>query len=120
MANPNIVDVSTILGKTAVQNVANVMTAVVTNSAASNTIIKVNSLHVSNMNSGNNNGNVSAELFRSSNSYSIASEINVPDAATLVLISKDSSIYLEEGDSLRLKANDNDFLQAVCSYEEIS
>jgi hypothetical protein len=38
----------------------------------------------------------------------------------LVLISKDTSIYLEENDSIRLTASTNSALEAVCSYEEIS
>jgi hypothetical protein len=29
-------------------------------------------------------------------------------------------IYLEEGDSLRLTASANSYLEAVCSYEELS
>jgi hypothetical protein len=36
----------------------------------------------------------------------------------LDVISK--SIYLEEGDDLRLTASANSDLEAVCSYEEIS
>jgi hypothetical protein len=41
-------------------------------------------------------------------------------AATLVVISKDTSIYLEENDSLRVTASGTSSLEAVCSYEEIS
>jgi hypothetical protein len=44
--------------------------------------------------------------------------VSIPADATLDVISK--SIYLEEGDELRLIASANSDLEAVCSYEEIS
>jgi hypothetical protein len=37
-----------------------------------------------------------------------------------VVITKDTSIYLEEGDSVRLTASANGDLTGICSYEEIS
>ena len=43
MAAPNIVNVVTITGKTAVQNVTTVATDIVTNSAASGKVYKINS-----------------------------------------------------------------------------
>jgi hypothetical protein len=56
-------------------------------------------------------------LYRSSASisYEIAHTVSVPADATLDVISK--SIYLEEGDELRLTASANSDLEAVCSYE---
>ena len=53
-----------------------------------------------------------------SDQFHIAKTIVVPADATLDVISK--PIYLEEGFSLRLKANAASDLEAVCSYEEIS
>ena len=50
--------------------------------------------------------------------FHVAKTIVVPADATLDVISK--PIYLEEGVSLRLKANAASDLEAVCSYEEIS
>ena len=117
MANPNIVNVTAIYGKTAVQAVTTSATAIVTNSAASNKILKVNALYVSNVD-GTNNAEITVDVFRSSVAYRIASTIVVPADATLDVIS--NPIYLEEGDSLRLTANANSDLEAVCSYEDIS
>ena len=117
MANPNIVAVATINGKTAVANVSTTATAIVTNSAASNKVFKVNALIVSNID-GTNNADVSVDLFRSSYPYYIIRTCSVPADASIDLISK--SIYLEEGDSLRVAASANNDLQVVCSYEEIS
>jgi hypothetical protein len=117
MAAPNIVNVATITGKTAVQAVTNSATAIVTNSGSSGKVFKVNALYVSNVD-GTNNADINVDLYRSSTAYHIAKTVNVPADATLDIISK--PIYLEEGDSLRLTANANSDLEAVCSYEEIS
>ena len=117
MAAPNIVNVSTITGKTAVQAVGTSATAIVTNSAASGKVFKVNALYVSNVD-GTDNAEVNVDIYRSSTAYHIAKTITVPADATLDVVSK--AIYLEEGDALRLTANAASDLEAVCSYEEIS
>ena len=117
MAAPNIVNVATITGKTAVQAVTTSATAIVTNSAASGKVFKVNALYISNVD-GTNNADVNVDIFRSSTAYHVAKTVSVPADATLDIISK--SIYLEEGDTLRLTASANSDLEAVCSYEEIS
>ncbi len=119
MANPNIVAVTDIRGKTAVLDVTTSATAIVSNSAASGKIFKINSLIISNID-GTNPADITVDIFRSSTSYKLASTITVPADATLVVISKDVGVYLEEGDSLRCLASANSDLQAVCSYEEIS
>jgi hypothetical protein len=117
MAAPNIVNVGTIIGKTAVQAVGTSATAIVENTTASGKVFKVNALYVSNVD-GINNADINVDIFRSSVAYHIGKTIVVPADATLDVISK--PIYLEEGDSLRLTANAASDLEAVCSYEEIS
>jgi hypothetical protein len=117
MAAPNIVNVSTITGKTSVLVVTTSATAIVENAAASGKVFKVNALYVSNVD-GANAADVNVDIYRSSTAYHIAKTVSVPADATLDVISK--SIYLEEGDSLRLTASANSDLEAVCSYEEIS
>jgi hypothetical protein len=117
MAAPNIVGVTTITGKTAVQAVGTSASAIVTNSAASGKVYKVNALYISNVD-GTDNAEINVDLFRSSTAYHIGKTIVVPADATLDVISK--AIYLEEGDTLRLTANAASDLEAVCSYEEIS
>ena len=117
MAAPNIVNVTTITGKTAVLAVTTSATAIVTNSAASGKVFKVNALYVSNVD-GATNADITVDLFRSSTAYRIVNTVVVPADAVLDVISK--SIYLEEGDTLRLTASANSDLEAVCSYEEIS
>ncbi len=117
MAAPNIVNVATITGKTAVQAVGTSATAIVSNSGGSGKVFKVNALYVSNVD-GATAADITVDLFRSSTAYPIASTISVPADATLDIMSK--AIYLEEGDSLRCTASASGDLVAVCSYEEIS
>lgn len=117
MAAPNIVNVTAIYGKTAVLAVTTSATAILTNSAASNKVFKVNALYVANVD-GTNNAEITVDIFRSGVAYRLASTIVVPADASLDLITE--SIYLEEGDSIRLTANANNDLEAVCSYEDIS
>ena len=49
----------------------------------------------------------------------LAHTITVPADATLVVISKDSAIYLEENMAIHLDASAAGDLAAVCSYEEM-
>lgn len=117
MAAPNIISATTITGKTAVQAVGTSATAILTNSASSGKVLKVNALYVSNVD-GTDNADVDVDIYRSSTAYHIAKTISVPADATIDLLSK--PIYLEEGDSLRLTASAASDLEAVCSYEDIS
>lgn len=117
MANPNIVNVTAIYGKTAVQAVGTSATAIVSNSAASGKVYKVNALYISNVD-GTNNADITVDIYRSSTPYRLAYTVVVPADAVLDVISK--SFYLEEGDSLRLTASAASDLEAVCSYEEIN
>lgn len=117
MTAPNVVAVATITGKTAVQAVSTSATAIVTNSGGSGKVFKVNALYVSNVD-GVSAADVNVDLYRSSTAYHIGKTVSVPADATVDIISK--SIYLEEGDSLRLTASASGDIEAVCSYEEIS
>lgn len=119
MANPNIINVAGIFGKTAVQAVTTSATAIVTNNSGSNKIFKINSLVIANVN-GTASADITVDVFRSSVAYKIASTVSVPPDASLVVVTKDTLIYLEEGDALRLTASANSSLEAICSYEEIN
>lgn len=118
MAAPNIVNVSNILGKTSVQVVGTSATDIVSNSSSSGTVVKINTLTISNISGGA--AGITASIFRSSTEYKILHNVSVPSGASLTGIDKPTSIYLEEGDSLRLTAGTSSALHAVCSYEVIS
>ena len=118
MANPNLLSISNVTGKTAVANVSNLSSSnVVVNNSGSNQIVKINSLIATNNDAANNIG-FTAGILRSAIRYNVANNITVPVGAALVAISKDANIYLEEGDALNVIASANN-LTAVCSYEII-
>jgi hypothetical protein len=121
MANPNIVSVTNIYGKTVGAALTTSSADILTNSASSGKVFKVNSVYVSNVD-GTNNASVDVTFYDNSTttSYYLADLIVVPAASTLVIISKDSFIYLEEGDKIAALASGNNVLQIIISYEEIS
>ena len=123
MANPNIVSVASIYGKTAyVADIGTSAGYIVINAASSGKINKINSLIIANID-GSNAADITVTLRNAagSSTYStLAKTISVPGDATLVVISKDTAIYLEEDMSLYLQASVSGDLSATCSYEIIS
>jgi len=124
MAAPNIVNVSTIYGKTnSVDLTTTNATSVVSNAASSGKVLKINTLVVSNVD-GNSPYDITINLYSQASAggtaTQIASTISVPADATLVVIDKSTSLYLEEDKSIGAIASSASKLKVVCSYEEIS
>lgn len=124
MAAPNIVNVTTITGKTAVVDLSTTnATAVVSNAASSGKVFKINSLYVSNVD-GSSAADITISIYSQDDIGGTATQIvstaTVPADATLVVIDKNSSIYLEEDKSIGATASAASDLKVVCSYEEIS
>jgi hypothetical protein len=127
MAAPNIVAVTTIRGKSNVANLTTTSSSVVVNDVNSGKVFKLNTIIVSNVD-GTNAGNVTVELFKfgaqntstgTGNAvYSLANVVTVPAKSSLDIMSK--SLYLEEGDHLKAKADANNRLHLITSFEEIS
>ncbi len=117
MAAPNIVNVANIYGKTAVQAIPVTATAIITNAAASATVVKVNALYVSNLDTSASY-KLTVDIFRSTVAYNLMYQVSVPAGSSMDVFSK--AVYLEEGDTLRLTADTVIKLQAVASYEVIS
>jgi hypothetical protein len=124
MANPNIVNVTSIFGKTAVVDLTSTSaTSVVSNAAESGKIFKINTLYVTNVD-GVNAADITINLYSQAalggTATQICSTVAVPADATLVVISKNTSIYLEENKSIGATASAANDLKIICSYEEIS
>jgi hypothetical protein len=119
MANPNIVNVTSIYGETAVFEATTANANVVQNASASGEIYKVNSLIISNID-GVSDAGANVSVVRSDTYYYLGYSLAVPVQSSLVLISKDSSIYLKEGDAIMCTASANNDVHVVCSYEVIS
>ena len=115
MADPNIVNVTSIIGTTYVQAVATSPTAIVTGIA--NKVIKLDALYVGNIDTSASY-KITVDLFRSSVAYNILYQVSIPAGAGLDVLSK--SIYIQENDTLRLTADTVSKLQAVASGEVIT
>jgi len=116
MAAPNIVNVTGITGKTAIVNPTTSGNTIVTNSAASGQVYKINFITVANVD-GASSADITINFNRSSTDYPIVYTVTVDNDATLDLLNK--SLYLEEGDSLNATASVDGDLTIVCSYEII-
>jgi hypothetical protein len=124
MAAPNIVNVTTITGKTTYAALTTTLTTVLlANSAASGKVFKINSIMVANVD-GTNAADVTVDINTaaagSGTSYALAHTISVPADATLSVIDKTNSFYLEEDKSILGGASANSDLEIVISYEEIN
>jgi len=120
MANPNIVNVSTIYGNTSVLAVSTVTANVVQNPSSSNSVYKLNALTISNINTTPSAISITVELNQAGTNTALAKNVVVPANSSLVIIGKDSMIYLLENNSIQLTAGANSSLTAVASYEQIS
>jgi len=124
VANPNIVNVAAIYGNSSQTSLTTTSaTQLVSNAASSGKVFKINSLVVSNVD-GTNAADITVSLYSEDNiggtATEIVSTVSVPADASLVVIDKNTSIYLEEDKSIGATAGSASDLKVVVSYEEIS
>ncbi len=119
MAAPNLVNVSSIYGKTlgAALN-TNLNNAILANAGGSNKLLKINSIIVSNVD-GSSAADLTLSWYDGSTDYNLASTVTVPADSTLIVLGKDAPIYVEEGCSIRSGASAASDLEIVISYEEL-
>jgi len=126
MANPNIVNVSSILGVTTSVGIANTntMNLIVSNASSSSKVLKINTILAVNSDPTGVNADVTVKLFNAAAgvgvSHVISNNITVPGKSSIVLLGKDSPMYLMEDKSISASASAADHIDIVCSYEEIS
>ena len=118
MAAPNLLGSTTVTGKTALATLSTVTSNVITNSSSSSTVDKLNSIVLSNYSSSAVTANVMID--RSATAYYIGGNVSIPANSTLVLLGKDTSVYLEEGDVLQSNASANSSVSMSASYELMS
>ena len=117
MAAPNVVNVTSIIGKTQ-------GSALTTSNAdqlvcATDKLVKINSIIVSNVDA-NNAADVDVSFVDSSSGnlvLHLAKGVTVPTKSTLIVLGKDAPIYLEEGDKIQAKASAAGDLEIVVSFE---
>jgi hypothetical protein len=131
MANPNIVNVTSILGVTTYLT-PSATTAVVLlpNAAASGTVMKINQIVAANVDGTNavdatvsvyTNGAVAQGSAPSGGTaYPIVSTVSVPADASLIVVDKTTAIYLMEGTSIAVTSGTASKITYTISYELIA
>ena len=123
MAAPNIVNATTITGKTALVRLTNATaTTVLANGASSNKVLKLAGVLAANTEGTSVNVAFDLYITRSSVDYYLAKNITIPALAAYEAFMKDSTpVYLEEGDTLMAKSgNSNGYIHVLVAYEDIS
>ena len=124
MAAPNIVNVSTITGKSFYLALSSTSaTQLVSNAASSGKVFKINMIQVANVD-GTDACNVTVDYHTQDDiggtAYSLVSTVSVPADASLIVLDKNTSLYLEEDRSISVTAGTANDLEVIVSYEEIS
>ena len=124
MANPNIVAVTAIRGEnSSVSLTTTSATQIVSNAAASNKVLKINTLMVANVD-GTNAADITINKYSAAamggSAFAIASTISVPADATLIVIDKTTAVYLKENESIGAIAGTANDLIVTCSWEDIA
>jgi hypothetical protein len=125
MANPNIVNVTTIFGNSSFTNLSTTsVTSLASNAASSNKVYKVNSIVVANVD-GSTAADITINVYSnatagSGSAFALASTISVPADATLIVTDKTTSFYLLENQSIGAIAGTASDLNVTCSWEEIN
>jgi len=124
MAAPNIVNVSTITGKSAtVALTSTSATSVVSNAASSGKVFKINMIQIANVD-GTNACDVTVDMHSAASgggtAYSLVATASVPADSSLIAIDKNTALYLEEDRSITVTAGTANDLEVIVSYEEIS
>ena len=122
MTAPNMVNITSMIGKT--EQVTLSTTDQIfcwnqtTNALLANAVFKVNTILVSNID-GTNAATFTIDRWDGNSSTTIFHQIDVPAKSTLVVLSKDTALYLEEGDRLNAIATTASDLTLTVSYEII-
>ena len=131
MANPNIVNVTTIYGKTTYLTPGGTTALVLLpNAAASGKVLKINQIVAANVN-GSAAVDVTVAIYTNGavaqgsapaggTAYPIVSTISGPADASLIVTDKTTAIYQEEGTSISVTSGTNSGITYSISYEDIS
>lgn len=131
MANPNIVNVTSILGTTTYLTPSGTTAVVLLpNAAASGTVMKINQIVCANVNGASavnatvaiyTNGAVAQGSAPSGGTaYPVISTISVPASASVIAVDKTTAIYLQEGTSISVTSGTASGITYTISYESIA
>ena len=130
MSNPNIVNVTSILGTTTYYVPAGTAALVlIPNAAASGTVFKINQIVVANTTASAANATVAiysngavaqGSAPSGGAAYPIVSAVSVPANASLIAVDKTTAVYLMEGNSITITSGTASALVFTISYEVIT
>jgi hypothetical protein len=131
MANPNIVNVTTIYGTTTYYTPSGTTAVVLlANAASSGKVYKINQIVAANVN-GSSAVNATVAIYTNGavaqgsapaggTAYPIVSTVAVPATASLIVVDKTTAIYLQEGTSISVTSGTASGITYSISYEDIS
>ena len=123
MANPNIVNVTTILGTTTFLTPANTTANVLlSNAASSGLVFKVNNIVCANVTASAANTTVSIDnaAAGAGTDFPIVSTVSVPGNSSLIAVDKTTSFYLMENQSIVVTSGTSAAITYTISYESIA
>lgn len=131
MANPNIVNVTDIRGKTTYLTPAGTTAVVLLpNAASSGKVFKINQIVAANVNGSSavdttvsvysNGAQAQGSAPSSGTAYPIVSTVSVPADASLIVTDKTTGLYLEENNSIVVTSGTASGITYTISYEEIN
>lgn len=130
MANPNIVNVTTIYGTTTYYTPTGTTAVVLLpNAASSGKVFKINQIVAANTTATACNATVSiysngavaqGSAPSGGTAYPVVNAVSVPGNASLICVDKSTAIYLMEGTSISVTSATGSSLTFSISYEDIS
>ena len=116
MANPNIVGVTEIFGKTICDNLTASLASVI-GAVPTGDVYKVNSILCCNIDTADRTVDIKINKATGDDCF-LVKGLTIPTGATLDVLNK--PIYLEEGDSLEANSDVNAKVDMTVSYEDIA
>jgi hypothetical protein len=122
MANPNIVNVTSIYGNTSYLIPATSVTTWTALTPASGTVNKIDNIVASNVTSSaaTITLSVNSAVSGGGTAYRIAYQISVPPNASVILIDKTTAIYVGEAQSIVATSGTTSAIELTASYEAIT
>ena len=124
MANPNIVNVTTITGNTTYLTPGNTTAnTLLSNAASSGLVYKINQIVCANVNGSsavNATVAINSAAAGAGTNYPIISTISVPASASVIAVDKTTAVYLMENSSIVVTSGTASGITYTISYEVIS
>jgi len=118
MAAPNLAGLTSIIGKTAGSGslTTDATTTIVT--CPVDKVLKVNTIIAANID-GADSADLTVGVYNGADNYYLAYQIPIQGQSSMVVLSKENSIYLEEGNEIRAGASATGDISLLVSYDEI-